>query len=226
MFKNNQYVSNVEIHVMRYGKRKKQIVKLAAWDIPSIAFLAVKESNDYRYADKVASLGQLVALYRKYENEHSSAVSIENAEGDDVFRVVLGMTAEQFKYQNLYQIFEKFNRDYYLLLAAKDFDHRSEIDTNAIVTEVFGYSADDYVTILITVFYLCEQHPNPLHFIDNLHCRQENLKNPVLIAPSFQKSGTVDSCRMVPVGSIHLLGDYTLVTNQVKAASHRMATRP
>ena len=56
-------------------------------------------------------------------------------------------------------------------------------------------------------------------------CR-DYLKNPVLIAPSFQKSGTVDSCRMVPVGSIHLLGDYTLLTNQVKAASHRMATRP
>ena len=52
------------------------------------------------------------------------------------------------------------------------------------------------------------------------------MKNPVLIAPSFQKSGTVDSCRTVPVGSIHLLGDYTLLTNQVKAASHRMATRP
>ena len=52
------------------------------------------------------------------------------------------------------------------------------------------------------------------------------MKNPVLIAPSFQKSGTVDSCITVPVGSIHLLGDYTLLTNQVKAASHRMATRP
>lgn len=51
------------------------------------------------------------------------------------------------------------------------------------------------------------------------------MKNPALIAPSFQKSGTVDSCRTVPVGSIHLLGDYTLVTNQVKADSHRMATR-
>ena len=52
------------------------------------------------------------------------------------------------------------------------------------------------------------------------------MKNPALIAPSFQKSGTVDSYRTVPVGSIHLLGDYTLVTNQAKAASHRMATRP
>ena len=56
--------------------------------------------------------------------------------------------------------------------------------------------------------------------------QKASVKNPVLIAPSFQKSGTVDSCRTVPVGSIQLLGDYTLVTNQVKAASHRMATRP
>lgn len=174
MFKNNQFMRKVELPVIRYGKRQKLTVQLSAWDIPNIAFLSVKESNDYRQADKVASIEQLVDLYREYDNEHSSAESIKNADVDEVFRVVLGMTAEQFQYQNLWWIFEKFNRDYYMLLAARNFEHRGEIDTNAVVKEVFGYSADDYVAILLMVFWLCSQHPDPLSVPENLYCRKEN----------------------------------------------------
>lgn len=173
MFKKVQYWRNVEVPVVRYGKHQKMLVQLSAWDIPSIAFLSVKESNDYRHADKVSSVGQLVALYREYDNEHSAAESIKNA-ADGVFRVVLGMTAEQFQYQNLWWIFEKFNRDYYILLAAKNFEHRSEIDTNAAVKEVFGCSTDDYVAILLMIFWLCSQHPDPLSAPESLYCRKEN----------------------------------------------------
>lgn len=71
---------------MRYGRNQKLIAQLSAWDIPNIAFLSVKESNDYCHADKVSSVDQLVDLYRKYDNEHSAAESIKNA-ADGVFRV-------------------------------------------------------------------------------------------------------------------------------------------
>ena len=64
MFKKNQYMRKVERPVIRYGRNQKLIVQLSAWDIPNIAFLSVKESNDYRHADKVSSVGQLVDLYR------------------------------------------------------------------------------------------------------------------------------------------------------------------
>lgn len=174
MFKEVQCMKEVEVPIIRYGKHQKLIVQLSAWDIPNIVFLSVKESNDYRHADKVASIGQLVDLYREYDNKHSSAESIKNAEIDEVFRVVLGMTAEQFQYQNLWWIFEKFNRDYYILLAAKNFDHRGEIDVNVVVKEVFGYSADDYVAILLIVFWLCSQHPDPLSAPESLYCKKEN----------------------------------------------------
>ena len=50
----------------------------------------------------------------------------------------MGMTAEQFAYEDLYWLFEKFSRDYYILFAAKNFEHRSIIDTDAIVREIFG----------------------------------------------------------------------------------------
>ena len=174
MFKSNQSRRIVEIPIIRYGREQKVIIQLAAWDIPNIAFLSVKESNDYRHADKVVSIEQLANLYREYDNKHSSADSIKNADSDGVFRVILGMTAEQFEYQNLKWIFDKFNRDYYILLAAKNLAHRSELDTNAVVEEVFGYSVDDYIAILLVVFWLCSQHPDPLAAPEKLYCRKEN----------------------------------------------------
>lgn len=64
----------------------------------------------------------------------------------------MGMTAEQFAYENLYWLFEKFSRDYYILFAAENFEHRSIIDTDAIVREIFGIPVNDYVLILVTVF--------------------------------------------------------------------------
>ena len=95
MFEKVQCLKDVEVPVVRYGKHQKMLVQLSAWDIPNIAFLSVKNSNDYRQSDKVASIGQLVDLYREYENEHSAAESIKDSESDDAFRVVLGMTADQ-----------------------------------------------------------------------------------------------------------------------------------
>lgn len=190
MFKDNQYMKKVEIPVIRYGITQKLIVQLSAWDIPNIAFLSVKESNDYRHSDEVSSVGQLVDLYREYENEHSAAESVKNA-ADGVFRVVLGMTAEQFQYQKLWWIFEKFNRDYYILLAAKNFEHRNEIDTNAVVKEVFGCSADDYVAILLMIFWLCSQHPDPLSAPESLYCRKENS---ILTAENIAKFIEYYSC--------------------------------
>ena len=174
MFKKNQFWREVEGPILHYGKRRKMIVQLSAWDILNIAFLFVKNCNDYRHAKKIASIGQLVDLYRKYEDEHSAAEYIKNAESNDVFRVVLGMTAEQFHYQNLWWILEKFNRDYYILIAAKNFEHRNEIDTNAIVKEVFGYSADDYIAILLIIYWLCSQYPDPLSAPENLYHKKEN----------------------------------------------------
>ena len=171
MFKNNKCEIEVPIPVLRYGKRQNLIVNLFAWDIPNIAFLSVKESNDYRHSDKMASLGQLINLYREYENDHSAAESMKNADINGVFRILLGMTAEQFQYQNLQWIFEKFNRDYHILLAAEGFKHRNEIDTNLVVKETLAYSADDYIAILLMVFWLCTQHPDPLTAPENLYCR-------------------------------------------------------
>ena len=172
MFKNNEFAKDIELLITRYGKHKKMITKLSAWDIQNIVFLSVKNSNDYRQADKICSLERLVHLYRQYENEHSYLTSVKTTTDYNVFHLILGMTAEQFQFQRLGWIFERFNRDYYILLGATNFEHRHEIDTNKIVKEIFGYSANDYIVILLTVFWLCTKNPAPLTAPENLYCRK------------------------------------------------------
>lgn len=175
MFKKGEDMKRVEIPVIRYGRQQKLCVQLTAWDILNIDYLSIKYSNDYRDGARKSSLGQLVNLYRKYENKTSVPKKLKSPviDPDDLFRVILGMTAEQFQYHSMVWLFERFNRNYYILLAAPSFEHRFEIDADNLMREVFGYTADDYVAILLVVFWLCSQSPLPLTAPPHLYHRKE-----------------------------------------------------
>lgn len=175
MFKGQESITSVEVPVVRYGRSQKLCVALSAWDILSIDYLAVKHSNDYRDGKKKCSVGQLVDLYREYDNEHHTpnALYNPNLPLDDIFRIILGMTAEQFQHSRMLWAFERFSRNYYILLAAKDFEHHALIDVDGIIRETFGYNADDYVAVLLIVFWLCLQNPMPLTAPPSLYHRKE-----------------------------------------------------
>ena len=176
MFKAQESTTKVEIPVLRYGRSQRLCVALSAWDIPSIDYLAVKHSNDYRDGKKKCSVEQLVNLYRDYDNEHHTpdALNDPNLPLDNIFRIILGMTAEQFQHSRMLWAFERFSRNYYILLAAKDFKHRALIDVDGIVKETFGYGANDYIAVLFTIFWLCLQNPLPLNAPSTLYHRKES----------------------------------------------------
>lgn len=164
MFRKNKYFMPVNFPDIHNGQRKIRTVALPAWDILNMEFLSIKKSNDYRHSSKYVSVEALVGLYRDYDNEHSTKEDVfQNVDTDGVFRTFVGMTAEQFYHQNLYWIFEKFNRDYYILFAEKSFEHRAIINTDTVVHEIFGISTDDYILTLLAMFMLCRQNPDPLN---------------------------------------------------------------
>lgn len=173
MFHKQQHVKDIEAVVSQFGWRKKVNVQLLSWDIPDIEFLAVKHSGDHRGRNYHGSVVELVNLYRKYAKEHSVAERLSGSDLQGIFRNVLGMSAEQFLHENLKWIFEKFNRDYYILVAADKFEHRCEVDVETIVKECFGYSVEDYVEVLITVFWLCSKHPEPLSAPESFYNRKD-----------------------------------------------------
>ena len=192
MFRKNEYLMPVTIPVIHNGQRKILTVTLTAWDILDMEFLSIKESNDYRHSSKKVPVEVLVDLYRNYDNERSAKEGIfQNVDADGVFRTLMGMTAEQFAYENLYWLFEKFSRDYYILFAAENFEHRSIIDTDAIVREIFGIPVNDYVLILVTVFWLCCQYPDPLSAPEELY---SNLNSAVLTVENLSNFIKYYSC--------------------------------
>lgn len=159
--------------VRQYGIYRKVDILLPAWDIPSIEYYSILNSNDYRNEYCMELLPEIVNLYRGYEDSLSSN-QIKTSDDNDVFRIVMGMTSEQFQYQNLYLMFEKLNRTYHILVAAKNYEHRNEIDTDTVFKNVFGFSAEDYLVVLLMVFWLCTQHPDPLNAPENLYRKKDS----------------------------------------------------
>lgn len=191
MFRQQECQKKVPIAIMNQGRIKKGSVLLMGWDIHSIAYYSVLHSNDFRTTSKEPSVEEIINLYRRYDNENSVAGKLAGADLDGVFRIIMGMTSEQFMFQQLNLVFEKFNRDYYILLAAEHFKHRSELDVNCIVEETFGYSADDYIAMLMMVFWLCNQNPVPLKAMDLVKLETES---PLLSRDNLERFIQYYSC--------------------------------
>lgn len=168
------YTKSLPLQINRGGFYQTKSVLLTAWDIPNIEYLAITNSTDYRSSNKTSTIPQLVNLYRGFEDELSSKQIVQNSNSDEVFRIILGMSSEQFQFQKPHLIFEKLNRTYHILVAASNYEHRQELDVNAAVRDTFDFSAEDYLAVLLMVFWLCTQHPNPLTAPEELYKKKDN----------------------------------------------------
>ncbi len=174
MHKNNMScTTTLPLWVRQYGIYRKVDILLPAWDIPSIEYYSVLNSSDHRDGDSVNSLPEIINLYRGYEDSLSSNQIKDNGE-NDIFKIMIGMTAEQFQYQNLYLMFEKLNRTYHILIASKNYEHRGELDIDTVFKSVFNFSAEDYLVVMLMVFWLCTIHPDPLDAPEKIYRRKES----------------------------------------------------
>ena len=130
---------NFPLKIIEFGFVQKQVmVMLSAWDIQDMAYLSVKHSNDYRNGNLSSQeVGTIVNLYRGYENEHSKSEFLKDADLSEVFKFMMGMTYEQFKYQNLAWPIQNFCRNYHILIGSPNIDREKIIDINQITDELF-----------------------------------------------------------------------------------------
>ena len=166
MFEKLVHQISLPIELTINGFNKSGSVLLTGWDIHSIAFHSVINSNDYRNSRKALSLPELISLYRIYDNDHSAADAISKSDFNGVFRIMMGMTSEQFIFQQVGLIIEKFNRDYHILLAGKNYEHRAELDVDAVFQDIFACTADDYVSLLMMLYWLCGKSPELLKALE------------------------------------------------------------
>ena len=147
---------------------------LLLWDIPSIDYLSVCNSNDYRHISHIISIDEIVSRYRIYENEHSVSKDIEEANYAGIMRILTGMSAEQFMLDNMRWVFQSFNRNYYILMILQKKLIHPVIDVDKIVFELFGVSADDYTNLIMIIMWLCMQHPDPLSAAESIYKKSES----------------------------------------------------
>lgn len=199
----------------KYGFLRCADIMLLAWDIPDIEFLSVINSNDYRNPRKELQIPALVNDYRRYSNQHST--SFKNIDTNTVFRNILGMTSEQFIYQEHWRLFETFNRNYHILVASNGYKHRDNLDINAITQEIFGLSANDYIAVLLTVFWLCSQHPDPLDAPESLYRKNDTT---ILTKHNITKFVDYYSCTYEKLRD-HALGKQLLYSKPfIKTSAH------
>ncbi len=173
MFRQQDFLLPFKVQTVLCNKIRNYDVSLSSWDILNIEYLCVCNSNDYRNPSRAKGLGKLIELYRDYENRHSVADQIENAEFSDLMRFLTGMTAEQFMYENLSWAFQAFNRNYYIFTTIQNRMGCPLIDMEKIVQGIFSIGTDDYIVIMMIIMWLCMQHPNPLSAPEHLYKHNE-----------------------------------------------------
>lgn len=63
MFNRREHQKQVPIEVVNHGVKKRGTILLMGWDIHSIAFHSVKQSNDYRNSRQEPSVAEIINLY-------------------------------------------------------------------------------------------------------------------------------------------------------------------
>ena len=82
---------------------------------------------------------------------------------------MMGMTYEQFKYQNLAWTYQSFSRNYHILLGSSKINRDEIVDINEITEELFGLNSDEFLTNVLYLLWLCSERPDPLGAEDDLY---------------------------------------------------------
>lgn len=164
------------LNIIKHGFINQQVeVILSAWEIQDMAYASIVNSNDYRKEImRRKDAGVVVNLYRGYANEHSNSDYIKKGKLPDIFKFMMGMTYEQFKYQNLAWTYQSFSRNYHILLGSNKINRDKIVDINTITKKLFALSADEFLINVFYLLWLCSERPDPLGTDEKLYKRREN----------------------------------------------------
>lgn len=159
------------LKINQYGFIPQNVkVMLSAWDIPNMIYVSICESTDYRNGHMTEdTAGYVTNLYREFENKKSANNYLKDASIEKVFAYIMGMTYEQFEFQNLSWTLQNFNRNYHILVASDKICRKEIIDIRVIIEEQFGFGIDELLMNELIILWLCSQHSDPLTAPENLY---------------------------------------------------------
>lgn len=191
MCKKQEYLRDIDVPIIQGNMKRIMTVQLSAWDIHGIQYHAICNSNDYRNSITVYTAGQIVDMYRQFENQESPAEELQKADLSGVFKILFGLVSEQLPFQNMGWIYENFNRNYHILVASDKVNRNLKIGLEQIIRENFGWSIDEYISVQLIVYWLCMQHCDPLTAPEKIYRKQNET---VLTKENIEKYIKYYSC--------------------------------
>ena len=152
MFNRNEPMRNIPVRRFAGPLYQKGNVTVAAWNLSDLAYLAIKESNDFRALEP--SFNDLVGLCNlilAWDDERSKEEYEGLSKNEKMLKIFVGLSQTQFRYQELHRIRDEFNRQVELLEVIPS-EIGSQVDLEGVCKEVSGFDLRTFRTILLALF--------------------------------------------------------------------------
>lgn len=152
MFNRNEPMRNIPVRRFNGPLYQKGNVTFAAWNLSDLAYLAIKESNDFQtlepsFNDLVGLCNLILALDDERSKEEYEGLT----KNEKMLKIFVGLSQTQFRYQELHRIREDFNRQVELLEVIPS-EIGSQVDLEGVCKEVSGFDIHSFRTILLAIF--------------------------------------------------------------------------
>lgn len=164
------------LEVLQFGFIPKRVsVLISAWEILDIDYESIIHANDYRseqISDK--NVAVLINLYRGFENDKTDDEYLKRTNLSGIYKYLMGMTYEQFRYQTLNWSIQNFNRNYHIFVGSPKIRRDRIIDINDLIMKRFGMNVDEFLMSQIMIAWLCSQSVKPLSISGTLYNKRAN----------------------------------------------------
>jgi hypothetical protein len=133
MFNRNESMRNIPVIRFDGPLHQKGNVTITAWNLSDLAYLAIKESNDFRALEP--SVNHLIGLCNLFLgwDEKRSREEYEGLKNNEMMlKIFVGLSQKQFWYQERHRFREEFNRQVELLEVIP-FEIGSQLNLDGIV---------------------------------------------------------------------------------------------
>jgi hypothetical protein len=152
MFNQNKPMSNVNAIRFNGPLYQKGKITVTAWNLSDLAYLAIKESNDFRALEpSVNDLMGLCNLFLAWDEKRSREEYDGLNNNEKKLKIFVGLSQKQFWYQERYRIREEFTRQVELLEVIPS-EIGSQVDLEGVCKQVSGFDLRTFRTILIALF--------------------------------------------------------------------------
>lgn len=152
MFNQNKPLKNIPVIRFDGPLYQKGKVTVTAWNLSDLAYLAIKESNDFRTLEpSVHDLVGLCNFFLAWDEDRSRKEYEGLSNNEKVLKIFVGLSQKQFWYQERHRIREEFNRQVELLEVIPS-EIGSQVDLEGVCKEVSGFDLRTFRTILLALF--------------------------------------------------------------------------